>query len=285
MSHLSLNNDNEEQKLKDLLGIETGFVTPDAYFEELPFSIKLQIGEISESDFTVIYKHEYPFAPPPDYFDRLKSRIQSSIQQEENIEPIPLIPTNETGFDLPEGYFEQNKFSILNETAQQKNTIEVEKQNTFNVDENYFEKSKQHILANTTHQNKNTTYRRLFQKPSIKNLVRYAAVITIAFGLGYFSNRKQNIVVYNNNGQLSKPVIIEDITYEELQAALFDEDLDNEDLIEISNMQTPTANNNTNQKTNGKVKNTKYKMDYAPTQQQIEQYILDNNDDINTDEL
>ncbi len=299
MSHISLYNDNEDQKLKSLAGTESGFVVPDGYFEELPISIKIQLGEISELDITSIEKHEYPFSNPTDYFEQLKSlpnkiRDQSRIQHEESFEPTPLIPTNETGFDLPDGYFGQARYHIIDETSHHKNIADKGKENTFNVDENYFEKSKKHILAQTTEQNKTTGYRSIIRKPNLKTLMRYAAVITIAFGLGYFSHTKQNIVVYNNNGQLSKPVIIEDITYEELQAALFDEDLDNDDLIEIATMQTPVANNSTNKKTiinntnspnNKKQKNYTPSPDKTPTQQQIEQYILDNNDDLNSDEL
>lgn len=294
MSHISLYSDNEDGKLKSLTGTESGFVVPNGYFEELPIGIKIQLGEISESNIKSIEKHEYPFTHPAAYFEQLKSRIQSRIQHEERFEPIPLIPTNERGFDLPDGYFEQGKYNIIDETSQRENIVEDGKENIFNVDENYFEKSKQHILAQTTKQNRTTVYRSLIRKPNLKTFVRYAAVITIAFGLGYFSRTKQNIVVYNNNGQLSKPVIIEDITYEELQAALFDEDLDNDDLIEIANMQTPTASNETSKKTilnNNDKNNIKQKKDYVPSpdktpdQQQIEQYILDHNDEINPDEL
>jgi len=287
-------NDNADQELKKLLGTETGFVSPDGYFEELPTSIKLQLGAFPESDFTSLPKHEYPFTNPASYFDELKNIINKQIVQEENFEVVPLIPANETGFDLPEGYFEQAKFNILDETTKHQSTIETGSENAFKIDDNYFEKSKKNILAQTvgTTKNKNTTiYRPLVRRPILKTFLRYAAVVAVAFGLGYMTNHKQNIVVYNNNGQLSKPVIIEDITYEELQAALFDEDLDTEDLIELANMEQQTANNNDIQKPSSKSKNNiqKSKEDYtpkadkAPNQQQIEQYIIDN--EINPEEL
>jgi len=291
MSHISLYSDNEDGKLKSLTGTESGFVVPDGYFEELPISIKMQLGEISESDITIVDKHEYPFSNSVDYFEQLKSHIHSRIQQEESFEPTPLIPTNETGFDLPDGYFEQSKYNIIDEATEHKNIVEAGKENTFNVDENYFEKSKQHILVQTTKQNKTTIYRSIIRKPNLKTLMRYAAVITIAFGLGYYSHTKQNIVVYNNNGQLSKPVIIEDITYDELQAALFEEDVETEDLIDLVNSQQKMATLSEQQKTNTKSDNANQKKDYVPSpdktpdQQQIEQYILDHNDQINTDEL
>ncbi len=298
MKKIPLYNNNADQKLKSLTGSDYsgGFIVPEGYFEELPISIKINLGEIAEYDISIIEKHEYPFSNPTGYFEQLESRIHSRIQHEDSFEPTPLIPTKETGFDLPKEYFEQGRYTIIDETAKHENIVEAEKENTFTIDENYFEKSKQHILIQTTNQNKKTIYRNIFQRAQIKNLVRYAAVITIAFGLGYFSHTKQNIVVYNNNGQLGKPVIIEDITYEELQAALFDEDLDNEDLIEIANMQTPIASNEATKKPIEKLKNEipisiGTQKDYIPTpektpsQQQIEQYILDHTDEINPDEL
>jgi len=107
MAHLQ---NTDDLKLKSRLGNVSGMQVPDSYFNELSESIWLRIGDASPRSIEIKIE-EHGFQVPDGAMDDLTQRILDKIS--ENPEDLKISGlTNDSGFTVPELYFETNKIAI-----------------------------------------------------------------------------------------------------------------------------------------------------------------------------
>jgi hypothetical protein len=87
-----------DKDLQNIIGKKNSFTVPDNYFEVLKDRIK------SEVNFIALKGDKNEFEVPENYFDTLKQQIETQVN---------LPDVEEAAFNIPAGYFENNKSAIL----------------------------------------------------------------------------------------------------------------------------------------------------------------------------
>jgi hypothetical protein len=102
----------DDGPLKKYIGGDAGHTVPEGYFEELHTSIWLQINN-STSEINVELPDTLGQALPPSYFDELKEKIFSKIDHEAVAQLGSAIPVAQNPFLVPTSYFESSQKIIL----------------------------------------------------------------------------------------------------------------------------------------------------------------------------
>ena len=172
-----------EQDLKDKVS-EAGFSVPNLYFDHLDESIKARIAEENLKSRVP----EIHFEVQENYFSTSEDQILAKLSESKLRDQVG----TESGFAVPELYFEEAQAEIEGKILTEKLHTEIDK-NSFTVPTGYFDNLSAEILAKTTDTTKQETT--IITLPSRTNWRKYSAAAAIALIVGvgsYFGFQTNN---------------------------------------------------------------------------------------------
>lgn len=230
-----------DSALKLKIGVETGFISPIGYFNELDNSIELTLNQSYIQELSVVPFSESGFVAPVGYFEALSKTIQDKVVNKENIHSIQLEVGS--GLKVSDEYFAKSYENILQQTVYAKQTSKLVKLQTY-----------QRYITNWT---------------------SIAAVLIIGLSVYFIvlNNKIKPLDDSNISSSNSLPSL-ENVNDSEIIETLSDEDI-GEDVYQLADYQEYKSNKNT--KEGLPIKNL---TDSNKADQEIEKYLLDNIEEI-----